>query len=145
MAQNNNDKRAARREKSDRNMNRAVILLTAGLVAEWYLLMVDRYYARGTISQVVAWYDYLGVMRWVALAALAVGIVLMFLRGQKPWVAKTGGVLTACGVFFAFSSVVMRHYYPVSVTVLCVAVPVLLLLGIIYLISILKVPLRAGN
>ena len=110
MAQKNNNNRETRREKSERNMNRAVVLLTAGLVAEWYLLMVDRYYARGTISQVVAWYDYLGVMRYVALAALAIGIVLMFLRGQKPWVAKTGGVLTACGVFFAFTSVVMRHY-----------------------------------
>ena len=114
-------------------MNRAVVLLTAGLVAEWYLLMVDRYYARGTISQVVAWYDYLGVMRWAALAVLAIGMVLMLPRGRKPWTAKVGGVLTGCGAFFAFTSVAMRHYYPTSVTVLCVAVPVLLLLGIIYL------------
>ena len=133
MAQKKNTSRETRREKSERNMNRAVLLLTAGLVAEWYLLMVDRYYARGTISQVTHWYQMLGVLRWVALAALAIGIVLMFLRGQKPWVAKTGGVLTACGAFLAFTSVAMRHYYPVSVTVLCVAVPVLLLLGIIYL------------
>ena len=133
MAQKTNNTRELRREKSERNMNRAVILLTAGLIAEWYLLMVDRYYARGTISQVAHWYKMLGAMRWVALAALAVGVVLMFLRGQQPWVRKTGGVLTGCGVFFAFTSVAMRHYYPVGVTVLCVMVPVLLLLGIIYL------------
>ena len=133
MAQKNNYNRETRREKSERNMNRAVVLLTAGLVAEWYLLMADRYYARGTISQVVAWYDYLGVMRWAALAVLAIGMVLMLLQGRKPWTAKVGGVLTGCGAFFAFTSVAMRHYYPTSVTVLCVAVPVLLLLGIIYL------------
>ena len=133
MVQKSNNTRELRREKSERNMNRAVVLLTAGLVAEWYLLMADRYYARGTISQVVDWYDYLGVMRWAALAALAAGIVLMFLRARKPWVTKAGGVLTGCGAFFAFTSVAMRHYYPTSVTVLCVMVPVLLILGIIYL------------
>ena len=133
MAQKTNDKRALRREKSERNMNRAVILLIAGLVAEWYLLMADRYYARGTMTQVVAWYDYLGVMRWAALAVLAVGIVMMALRDRKPLVNRIGGVLTGVGVFFAFTSVAMRHYYPTSVTVLCVMVPVLLLLGIIYL------------
>ncbi len=133
MTQKKNTSRETRREKSDRNMNRAVILLTAGLVAEWYLLMVDRYYARGTISQVVHWYDFLGVLRYVALAALLAGIVLMTMRAQKLWVRKTGGVLTSCGAFFAFTSIALRHYYPVSTTVLCVMVPVVLLLGIIYL------------
>jgi len=133
MAQKSNDKRAERREKSERNMNRAVVLLIGGLVAEWYLLMADRYYARGTVSQLLAWYDYLGVMRWVALAVLVVGIVIMTVYKQKPWASKVGGTLTCLGAFFAFTSVAMRHYYPTSVTVMCVLVPVLLLLGIIYL------------
>lgn len=133
MAQNNNDKRAAHREKSDRNMNRAVILLTAGLVAEWYLLMVDRYYARGTISQVVGWYDFLGVMRWAALAVFAAGVGLLLLRARKAWFMRAGGILAAVGGFFAFTSFAMRHFYPISVTVMCVLVPVLLILGIVYL------------
>ena len=133
MAQKSNDKRIARREKSERNMNRAVVLLIAGLIAEWYLLMVDRYYARGTVTQVLGWYDFFGVMRWAALALLAVGVVMLALRGRKPWVTKAGGVLTGVGAFFAFTSFAMRHYYPTSVTVLCVLVPVLLILGIVYL------------
>ena len=133
MAQNTNDKRIARREKSERNMNRAVVLLIGGLVAEWYLLMADRYYARGTISQMLGWYDYLGVMRWVALAILAAGVVLLTQRARKPWFGKLGGALAAIGAFFAFTSIAMRHYYPTSVTVMCVLVPVLLILGIVYL------------
>ena len=133
MTQKSNDKRVERREKSDRNMNRAVVLLIAGLIAEWYLLMVDRYYARGTISQVVRWYDFFGVLRWIALAVLAAGIALFVMRGKKAWFAKAGGALACVGAFFAFTSFAMRHYYPVSVTVLCVAVPVLLVLGIVYL------------
>jgi hypothetical protein len=133
MAQNSNEKRVERREKSERNMNRAVILLIAGLVAEWYLLMVDRYYARGTMNQFIGWYDYLGVMRWVGLLIAAAGVVLYVMRAKKPWFAKLGGALAVAGVFFAFSSFAMRHVFPTSVTVMCVFVPVLMLLGIIYL------------
>ncbi len=133
MAKNSNDKRIERRERSERNMNRAVILLIAGLVAEWYLLMVDRYYARGTIEQMLNWYDALGLLRWCGLAALAAGIALFVLRGKQTWFDALGRVLMGIGGFFAFTSICMRHYYPVSVTVMCVLVPVLLILGIVYL------------
>lgn len=133
MAQRTNDRRTERRTKSETNMNRAVILLIGGLVAEWYLLMADRYYARGTVDQVLSWYNFFGVMRWAALAAAAAGVVLGKLRGQKPWVSKLGWGLAAVGLFFSLSSFAMRRYYPISVTVLCVLVPVLMILGIIYL------------
>lgn len=133
MAQRSNDKRVERRERSDRNMNRAVILLIAGLIAEWYLLMADRYYARGTVKQVLKWYDYFGVMRWIGLGVLVLGVVLLALRGEKKWLQVLGGALAGIGVFFAFTSQAMRLVWPTSVTVLCIFVPVLLILGIIYL------------
>ena len=133
MAQKSNSKRMERMEKSDRNMNRAVVLLISGLVAEWYLLMVDRYYARGTIAQFAKWYDFLGVMRWVGLAVLCGGVVLLAMRDKKPWYGKAGAALAAAGGFFAFTSFVMRHAYPSSVTAMCVLVPVILILGIVYL------------
>ena len=128
-----NNKRAERREKSERNMNRAVVLLIAGIVAEWYLLLVDRSYARGNISQFIRWYDILGVLRWVGLALLAAGVALYVLREKKPWFLWLGSALAGVGVFFAFTSVCMRHVYPTSVTVMCVFVPVLMILGIVYL------------
>ena len=133
MAQKSNNKRAERREKSERNMNRAVILLTAGIVAEWYLLLVDRSYARGNIDQFVRWYDILGVMRWVGFALLAAGVVLYALRKERRWFSWLGAGLSGVGVFFAFTSICMRHVYPTSVTVMCVLVPVVLILGIVYL------------
>lgn len=134
MAKNNTrDKRAARREKSERNMNRAVLLLIAGLVTEWYLLMVDRYYARGTAKQVLSWYSFLGVLAWVALAAFACGVVLLTRRARRPWFGAVGTGLVCGGVFFAVSSGIMRQFYPSGVTAMCVLVPVLLLLGIVYL------------
>lgn len=133
MAQKSNDKRIERQRKSDRNMNRAVVLLIAGLIAEWYLLIVERYYVRGTVAQYVGWYDVLGVLRWVGLAALVAGVVLFVQRQKKKWFEKCGMALAAAGLFLAFSSFVMRHAWPTSVTVMCVFVPVLMILGIIYL------------
>lgn len=133
MAQNTNDRRVERREKNDRNMNRAVVLLIAGLIAEWYLLMADRYYARGNVTQMMSWYNYFGTMRWIALGVLAVGVVLLAMRSKKRWFTWVGSILAGAGGFLALTSMAMRHYYPVSVTVLCVFVPVVLILGIIYL------------
>lgn len=133
MAKNIKDKRNARREASERNMNRAVLLLTGGLVAEWYLLMADRYYSRGSIRQFVAWYDALGVLMWGGLAALVVGAVLLALRRRKAWFVRAGAALLGLGAFFAFTSVIMRRFYPSGSTAMCVLVPVLLLLGVVYL------------
>ena len=133
MAQKSNDKRAARREKSERNMNRAVILLIAGIVAEWYLLLVDRSYARGNIGQFIRWYDILGVIRWIGLALLVAGVALYVQRAKKAWFSWLGASLAGVGFFLAFTSVCMRRVYPTGVTVMCVLVPVLMILGIVYL------------
>ena len=40
----NNDKRAERMARSNRNVNRAITVLMAGVIAEFYLLMVNNYY-----------------------------------------------------------------------------------------------------
>ena len=42
-----NDKRAERMARSNRNVNRAITVLMAGVIAEFYLLMVNNYYVKG--------------------------------------------------------------------------------------------------
>ena len=59
----NNNKRAERMAKSDRNVNRAMILLTVGLVAEFYLLMVNNYFVKGAVGQVLVMMSVLKVRR----------------------------------------------------------------------------------
>lgn len=136
MAQKSNKKRLEAREKSDRNMNRAIVLLIGGLIAEWYLLMAYRYYGNGNSKQVDQWFNYFGVMRWIGLAVLLVGLAVAVLHRKKewkPWAGKLGAILAACGGFFFLSSEGARHVYPTSISVMCVLVPVALVLGIIYL------------
>ena len=47
----NNDKRAERMARSNRNVNRAITVLMAGVIAEFYLLMVNNYYVKGGVGQ----------------------------------------------------------------------------------------------
>lgn len=49
----NNDKRAERIARSNRNVNRAITLLMVGVIAEFYLLMVNNYFVKGGVGQVL--------------------------------------------------------------------------------------------
>ena len=78
-----NDKRAERMAKSDRNVNRAMILLTVGLVAEFYLLMVNNYFVKGAVGQVLTMMSVLKVLGIVGAAAFGAGLVMWIMR--KKW------------------------------------------------------------
>lgn len=130
-AKKNNPKREARLAKNDRNLNRALTLFTAGFIAEFYLLMLSNYFVKGTIDQMVAVSYYLDVMIWVGAAVLAAGVVLLAVLKKH---AALGRWLTGLGVFFAFSSLVMRKIYPAGTTAMCVLVPVLMLLAVVFLL-----------
>lgn len=134
MAKKPNDKRAERKARSERNMNLAVALLAIGFVAEFYLLILQNYFVKGTVARVVAIASYLEKMVWVGFAAAAAGLVLLALRGKRARLRKLGGWLLGCGVFFALSSLLMRYIYPAGTTAMCVLVPVLMILGIICLL-----------
>jgi len=134
MAKKPNAKRAARIEKNNRNMNRATAWVTAGFFAEIYLLILSRFFVDGTVPQVVAASEYLEVVRWVGLAILAVGAVLLLSRKQTGFLTKLGVLLLAVGLFLAVSSFLMLSIYPQGTRAMCVAVPVAVLLGIVFLL-----------
>ncbi len=134
MAKKPNDKSPEHGRKKNRNVNRATVLLLAGLAAEAYLLLINTYFVGGTVGQVLAANSFLQVMTWVGLAAAIVGAALLFLRGKKEGFARWGGWLLGCGAFFAFSSVLMRKIYGEGTTAMCILVPVLMVLGIIALL-----------
>ena len=134
MAKRPNEKRMLRKAKSERNLNIALVLLTAGFVFEFYLLLMQNYYVKGTFAQLNAIASYLDVMIWVGLAAAAAGVALLFLRGKGGLPAKLWPWVLGGGVLFAFSSFMMRRFYPGGTTLMCVLVPVLMILSIIWLL-----------
>ena len=132
MAKNN--KRAERMAKSDHNVNRAMILLVVGLVAEFYLLMVNNYFVKGAVGQVLTMMTVLKVLGIVGAAAFGAGLVLWIMRGKWTRFAPAAPWLLCVGFFFAVSSQLMLKIYPQGTTAMCVLVPVAMLLGIVFLL-----------
>lgn len=133
-ARKNNARREERIAKNNRRLNSALSLFTAGFVAECYLLLLNQYFVKGTISQVVAASYFLDVMVWVGLALVAAGVVLTVMREKRAGFAAWGKWLVVLGVFFTLSSQLMRKIYPAGTTAMCILVPVLMLLSIVLLL-----------
>lgn len=134
MAKNTNVKRAARVEKNNRNMNRALELLTAGFLAEFYLLLINNYFIRGTVDQLVAVSRLLEGLVYVGLALVAAGVVLLIAgRKKNREFSRLSQWLLVAGVFFTLSSELMLKVYPQGTTAMCIFVPVVMILGVIFL------------
>lgn len=132
MAKNN--KHTERMAKSDRNVNRAMILLMVGLIAEFYLLMVNNYFVKGAVGQVLTMMTVLKVLGIAGAALFGAGLVLWFMRKKWTRFAPAAPWLLSIGFFFAVSSQLMLKIYPQGTTVMCVLVPVAMLLGIVFLL-----------
>lgn len=132
MAKNN--KHTERMAKSDRNVNRAMILLMVGLIAEFYLLMVNNYFVKGAVGQVLTMMTVLKVFGIAGAALFGAGLVLWFMRKKWTRFAPAAPWLLSIGFFFAVSSQLMLKIYPQGTTVMCVLVPVAMLLGIVFLL-----------
>lgn len=133
-AKKNDPRREARIAKNNRNLNSALTLFTAGFIAEFYLLLINQYFVKGSVDQVVAIAGYLEVMAIVGAAAFGAGVVLTVMRGKWTRYAALGKWLLGLGLFFAFSSLLMRRVYPLGTTVMCILVPVLMLLAVVFLL-----------
>lgn len=128
-AKKNDPRREARIAKNNRNLNSALTLFTAGFIAEFYLLLINQYFVKGSVDQVVAIAGYLEVM-----AIVGAGVVLTVMRRKWTRFAAAGKWLLGLGLFFGVSSLLMRRVYPMGTTVMCILVPVLMLLAVVFLL-----------
>lgn len=118
--------------KHDEPMNGAMKLFLAGCVAELYLLVIRRFYVSGTAQQLLACHAALLYVIYAGLAVLAVGLVVALTGKQRPKQARLGWMVFAAGVFLALSALLVRTLGSSALTVLCVVVPVVMLLGILW-------------
>ena len=130
----NNDKRAERMARSNRNVNRAITVLMAGVIAEFYLLMVNNYYVKGGVGQVLTMMTVLQVIDYIGCALFGAGLVVWLMRKKCTRFAPAAPWLLCIGFFFAVSSILMLKVYPQGTTMMCVIVPVVMLIGIVFLL-----------
>ena len=130
----NNDKRAERMARSNRNVNRAITVLMAGVIAEFYLLMVNNYYVKGGVGQVLTMMTVLQVIDYIGCALFGAGLVVWLMRKKWTRFAPAAPWLLCIGFFFAVSSILMLKVYPQGTTMMCVIVPVVMLIGIVFLL-----------
>ena len=131
----NNDKRAERMARSNRNVNRAITVLMAGVIAEFYLLMVNNYYVKGGVGQVLTMMTVLQVIDYIGCALFGAGLVVWLMRKKWTRFAPAAPWLLCIGFFFAVSSILMLKVYPQGTTMMCVIVPVVMLIGIVFLLN----------
>lgn len=119
--------------KKNQAMNRATNFFLAGCVAECYLLLVRRYYVYGKLDQVVAWDGILAVLPWIGAVILAIGAVLAILWRKTPgWKRTASWIAAGAGAFLAVTAWMIKTYYVTALTPLCVIVPVVMLLAVLW-------------
>ena len=127
MGKNPNSK--SKPVKRDEPMTSAMKFFLCGCVAELYLLVVRRFYINGTLEQVVSWDSYLNYLLYAGVAVAAVGVILSVVWRKLPKRRTIGLGVLAAGVFLAVANYLIRTYVASAVTLLCVVVPVVMLLG----------------
>ena len=124
-----------KQNKKDNAINSTLKLFLAGCAAEAYVLVIRRFYINGTVRQVIAWDDRLRYVLDAGLVLAAAGLILgLALHRTSGWIRSSGWWLLGAGVFLAGSAWVSRTVYATGVTMMCVAIPILLVLGILWLL-----------
>ena len=132
MAQKPNKK--PQRGQNNKVMDAAMNFFIAGCAAEIWLLMVRRFYVKGTLNQLMSWHNtVLPAAMWVGVAALIAGIVLAVMFRAVPGKKRTAAlVLAGAGAFLTVTSPVIRMMGSTALTPLTVLVPVVMVLAILW-------------
>lgn len=127
----NHDKRAEKLRREQEALNRVFTLFLVGLAAECYLLLLYNKFAHGVVQEIATFSYILEYVFYAGLAAVIVGIVLTVWKWREP-TRQIGLWVLGIGVFFAFTSKLSLEIYPKGTDFLCVLVPILTVLGLVY-------------
>lgn len=96
--------------------------------------MVNNYYVKGGVGQVLTMMTVLQVIDYIGCALFGAGLVVWLMRKKWTRFAPAAPWLLCIGFFFAVSSILMLKVYPQGTTMMCVIVPVVMLIGIVFLL-----------
>ena len=124
-------RKAERAHEESAILYRCLTMLGVLAIAEIYFLLCYKFMVNGTMEQVASMAKTVGIMSWVGLAGAAVGVVLTAVRGLQKF-KRLGGWILLLGVVIAVGSQIVLRVFPTGVTFMCVAVPVLAMVGFVF-------------
>lgn len=125
-------KRAEKQQMENAALRQVFNVFLAGLAAECWMLLAYRNYVMSTVDAMLTWHTVLKVSMYVGLVLLAVGVGVGIWKKDCPKCRKVMPLVGVAGLFLAFSGWVSTTFYPRGVTVMCIFVPIITLLGLVF-------------
>ena len=132
---NKKQQKLTREQRDNQVLGRVFRLFLLGIAAECFLFFFNDLYINGTAQSLVGIYYSLPYAAAVGFAFMAAGAALLIgKRDAAPLARKVFGWMAGLGAFVLVCSLVLRLVYPNGGTYLCVVVPILTVLGMVYLL-----------
>ena len=125
-------KHAQRKQQERAALNNIFNVFLAGLAAECVLFLIYRCYVGGSIDSLLMWDSILRVMTWVGLGAFLGSIVTAVVKKNDAKIRKIGLIVGFSSLFLSVVSFISTRFFDTGVTALCIMVPVVTILGLIY-------------
>lgn len=126
------EKRADKLQREQEALNRVFRIFLIGIAAECYVLFLYARFVKGNAQQLLNAYTAVQWLGWIGLAAAAAGLALCMVKKGDEKLRRIGLGVLGAGLFFAVSSALMYFLFPQGTLLLCVAIPILTVFGLIY-------------
>jgi len=127
----NKQKRMEKQRREQEALNRVFNIFLVGIAAECYLLTVYNKFVNGIVQESVTWSYIVEYLGYAGVLAVMAGAVLTVWK-KKERLGKIGLWVAGIGAFFALSSMIIMNIYPEGSQFLCVLVPILTVMGLVY-------------
>ena len=132
---NKKQQKLTREERDNQVLGRVFRLFLVGIAAECFLFFFNDLYLNATGQNLIRLYGALPYAGAVGLVVMAAALaVLLKKRELSSQARRVLGWVTGVGAFVGICSLVLWLVYPNGGTYLCVMVPILTVLGIVYLL-----------
>lgn len=125
-------KHAQRKQQERAALNNIFNVFLAGLAAECVLFLIYRCYVGGSIDSLLMWDNILRVMTWVCLCVFLGSIVVAVVKKNDIKIHKIGLIVGFSSLFLSAVSFISTRFFDAGVTALCIMVPVVTILGLVY-------------
>ena len=125
-------RQAAKKQQENQALQNVLNVFLVGLVAECFLLVIYRYYLMGTVDSLLFWHRVLQVCQYAGPVLLLASIAGLIWKKDCPKCRKILPYVAVAGLFFGVAGWMIVYFFDMGVTLMCILVPVVTLLGLVY-------------